>query len=398
MSCKVLIPAVLITLLLAGCAGGNSQTPPEETVPAEKENSENTKEASSDGIRIENAEIKVNPVFRSTDIQIDYEDLQKRGFEFGDSILLTFSNGVVMDDVPYHNGYYVKPGNPVAVYYPGLYGLNLAYNLGEGSWDKLGFSEGDTVTIELKEKEKYLNEQNTFAQTHSDDIHDYESAEKFANFRALAGGNLLPNLVFRSATMTNNSMYRADVTDDLAEQYGIRAVLDFSDTEETLAELRTKETWNSDYFDRLYDQGLVDVVGLGVNPASEEFHKDLAQALYRMIQKEGPYLFFCTEGKDRTGYTATLIEALCGSSYDEMLDDYLKTYEYYYGMSRETTPEQCQAAIDTSFDPIIRIMFELSETEDLRSTDYAPKARLFLQKGGLSDQQIDEMIRVFTGK
>ena len=196
--------------------------------------------------------------------------------------------------------------------------------------------------------------------------------------------------------MTNSSMNRADVVDDLAEKYGIKTILDFSDTEESLDGFRTADTWNSDYFDRLYEAGSVHVVGLGVNPASDAFHKELSRILYRMSQEEGPCLFFCTEGKDRTGYAAALIEALCGADYDEILADYMKTYENFYGMTMETRPEQCKAAIETSFDPIMRIMFEIPDEADLKTADYAEGARRFLRRGGLSEAQIEAMKQVFT--
>ena len=387
MKFRWLLSAVLCTVLLSACGAAK----PQETA-AQPTDENNTKT-----IKIENVALKKNPYFGSTDIQIDFSELEKNGFEFGDSLKLTFSNGTVLDDLPFHNGYYVKPNSPVAVYYPGLYGLNLAYNLGEGSWDKLGFSESDTVTIELKNKGQFLNEQQTFAQTHSNDLKDFDSPETFANFRSLSGGKILPDLIYRSASMTNNTMNRATVTDDLAEQYGVRTVLDFSDNEEELQKMRNQETWGSDYFDKLYENGSVKVIGLGVNPASDEFHKDLSQSLYWMLQQESPCLFFCTEGKDRTGYAASLLEALCGASYDEMLADYMKTYECYYGMTKETTPDQCKAAIDTSFDPIVKIMFEVQDSEDFKTIDYAERARLFLKKGGLSDAEIDEMVLKCTG-
>ena len=385
-----LLTAVLLAAsgLLAACGKQTAETPaapaPEEQTP-------------ESGPAAENIPLEMDPVFRSTNAKISREEMEALGFEFGDSLTLSFSTGLVLDDIPYHDGYYVKPGNPVAVSYPGLPDLNIALNLGDGSWDVYGFQEGDTVSVRLKEKGRYLNEQKTFAQSHSDDINDYESAETFANFRSLSGGEVAPDLIYRSATMTNNSMNRADVVDDLSEQYGIKTVLDYSDTEESLAGFRAMDSWNSDYFDALYEKGSAHVLGLGVNPASEEFHKDLSQALYGMILEEGPYLFFCTEGKDRTGYCAALIEALCGATYDEMLADYMLTYENYYGMTKESAPEQCRAAIDTSFDPIMRIMFEVNDDEDLAAASYEERARQFLREGGLTDAQIDEMHRVFTG-
>ncbi len=381
---------ILFTLLLAGCAALSAcgtATSPEEPVSEEPAQIPET----------EDIPLEMDPVFRSSTAQISLEEMNRLGFAFGDSLTLTFGSGLVLDDVPFHDGYYVKPNHIVAVAYPGLPGINIALNLGEGSWDYYGFQEGETVSFRLKERGRYLNEQKTFAQSHSDDINDYPSPEIFANFRPLSGGNIAPDLVFRSATMTNSSMNRADVVDDLAEQYGIRTVLDFSDTEESLAGFRAADTWHSDYFDRLYEAGSMHVIGLGVNPASDAFHTDLSNALYNMIQEEGPYLFFCTEGKDRTGYCAALIEALCGADYEELLADYMKTYENYYGMTEESSPEQRRAAIETSFDPIMEIMFEVQENEDLKTVNLEERARVFFQKGGLTDEQIDTMRRVFTG-
>ena len=49
------------------------------------------------------------------------------------------------------------------------------------------------------------------------------------------------------------------------------------------------------------------------------------------------------EGKDRTGYASSLIEALCGAGYDDLLSDYIKTYEYYYDMTETAKPDQRRA-------------------------------------------------------
>ena len=383
---QLLAVVLLLTAGLFGCSAKQPEAPKEEETPAVED----------PVLKVEDVEIKEDPVFGSTIAQISEEEFQSLGFAFGDSIGLYFSNGTELADIPYHNGYYSRIGEPVAVHYPGLYGLNFAYNLGSGTWETYGFKDTDTVTIVLNQKGKYLKEQETFAQTHSDLLEDYESPEQFANFRALSGGTLKKNLVYRSASMTNNTMNRADIVDDLAEQYGIKVVLDFSDTDEALAEYRAMDTWNSDYFDRLYEDGKISVLHLGVNPASEEFRTELSAALYKMTKEEGPYLFFCTEGKDRTGYASVLIEALCGATYDELLADYMKTYENYYGMTMEEDYEQCRAAIDTSFDPIMEIMFSKQDGEDIKTMDYAPKARDFLKNGGLTDEQIDEMISVLS--
>ena len=75
----------------------------------------------------------------------------------------------------------------------------------------------------------------------------------------------------------------------------------------------------------------------------------------------------------------------------------MKTYENYYGMTFDSNPEQCRAVIDTSFDPIMAIMFEKQDEEDLKTLDYKERARTFFRKGGLTDEEIDEMAKVFAG-
>ena len=366
-------------------------------IPTEEGSAVNTEvKEESEQIIAENIPIHEDQVFFYTVAEINGEDLEKLGFSLGDSIDLSFSNGKTFTDVPYHNGYYVKVGGLVAVAYPGIPGISIAYNLGNGTFKEFELSEDDMVTITLHEKGKYLKEQELFSQTHSDDPNEFPSIEVFCNFRPLEGGKLKKNLIYRSASMTNNSTNRASYVDDLLEKYGIRTVVDLSDTEETLAEYRAKEDWNSDYFDKLNKNGDVLIVGLNVNPASESFRKQLSETIYEMVHREGPYLINCTEGKDRTGYAASLLEALAGSTYEEIRTDYLKTYEYFYNITEENSPESVQAAIDASFDPIMEIMFCTEEGDDIHTLDYAEKARVFCRNAGLTDTQIDEIVEAIT--
>lgn len=77
----------------------------------------------------------------------------------------------------------------------------------------------------------------------------------------------------------------------------------------------------------LFDNGDVDALDMSVNYRSQKFADKLVEDLRQMIVQDGPYLIHCTEGKDRTGFTCALLEALCGASYDEMLDDYMISYD-----------------------------------------------------------------------
>ena len=64
----------------------------------------------------------------------------------------------------------------------------------------------------------------------------------------------------------------------------------------------------------------------------------LAEGLRDLIEHKGPYYISCTEGKDRTGFVCLLLEALAGATFDEIETDYMKTYENYYGITKQSEP------------------------------------------------------------
>lgn len=57
----------------------------------------------------------------------------------------------------------------------------------------------------------------------------------------------------------------------------------------------------------------------------ESIHKFFAEVL----RTEGPLLFHCTQGKDRTGLCAALLEHILGVSREDIMKDFLKTNETY---------------------------------------------------------------------
>ena len=69
---------------------------------------------------------------------------------------------------------------------------------------------------------------------------------------------------------------------------------------------------------------------MGVDFAAEEFNAKLKTGLVYLIDNEGPYLIHCNEGKDRAGFVAALLEALGGAEAEEIVEDYMLSYENYY--------------------------------------------------------------------
>ncbi len=104
--------------------------------------------------------------------------------------------------------------------------------------------------------------------------------------------------------------------------------------------------------------------------------------------KDGPYLVHCTEGKDRTGFVCMLIEMLCGASYQEIVDDYMITYDNYYGITEQKDKAKYDIILDKN---LIAMMYTVagSKTVDLKTADLSALARAYLVKAGMTEAQID---------
>lgn len=89
---------------------------------------------------------------------------------------------------------------------------------------------GDTAEITLNTAGKYLATFEVLGQSYSINRNNYESDEIFANFRAMSGGNLKENFIFRGASPVDNSRNRAAVANKLLENAGIKCVIDLADS------------------------------------------------------------------------------------------------------------------------------------------------------------------------
>ena len=108
-------------------------------------------------------------------------------------------------------------------------------------------------------------------------------------------------------------------------------ILDLADTNEEIQGYYQNADYDITWHKSLYDAGNVAALNLNANYRGGQYAYRLVAGLREIILHKGPYLIHCTEGKDRTGFVCALLEALCGASYDEMRDDYMITYDNYYG-------------------------------------------------------------------
>jgi hypothetical protein len=329
------------------------------------------------------------PEFGGVYIKITIDDFNAKGFEYGDSVKLEFSNGYVLDDLPYYNGYYTLTGSPLLIAYPGYDYVKAAINNSDDLWVVAGLKDTDTASVTLCESGKYAAIQNARNISYYDERERFESDEVFANFRNITVGSIKPGVVYRSASPCDNQHNRATYTDALMRQAGVRCILDLADSDEKIQKYIGSDGFACNNFLAIYNDGGVIPLALNMNYSSAEFKAKVADGLVKMTGKDGPYLIHCTEGKDRTGFVCLLIEALCGAGYDEIVHDYMITYDNYYQITKEKDKERYDVIVESVLDPMIAAV--AGEGVDIKTADLSACAVNFLKDAGMSEAQIGSL-------
>ena len=319
-------------------------------------------------------------------ISISTEDFNKLGFAYGDSVDVSFStNNKTWKDVGYYNGYYVPAGQELVVAYPGYEYIKFCINYGDDIYADNGFDENTKVTITLNKAQKYKAIQDTLSISYSDDINTYPNKEAFANFREMKGGKLKDGLLYRGASPVDNSRKRTSTVDSLLRENNIQYNIDLADKNTEGAKYQVHE-----YFQSLVASNKVVFLGMGAAYKKDDFASKMKTLFESIIANDGPYYIHCLEGKDRTGYVCMVIEALCGASYEELVDDYFTTYKNYYGIEKDT--DKYNAIKELHIDEMIRYVFSFDETEKVQllgASPYHSKASKYLLSIGLTQEQID---------
>ncbi len=349
----------------------------------------------SDGVEYT---ISKNTDFGSVDLAVTIEDFNNSGFAYGDSLDVLFSSGETLMDIPYYNGYYVKTGMPLVVGYPGYKSIVIARN-NDPLWDKLNLTEGGTAKICIREKGKYAANQEAFSMAYTDERNDYSSDESFANYRSLTGGCIKPKTFFRGASSIDDQHKRAGTVDKLIKKQGIRFDLDLSDNEEKIKTYLKNDSKAKDYlFTKLYSENKAALVDLKTGYKKHAYASSLADGFRKIASCEGPYYIHCVEGKDRTGFACVLLEALAGASYQEIEQDYMKTYENYFFITKENAYEKYQAVKELRLDEMIAFLTGSKDGADLSQADIYAGAKQYLKMGGMTDAEIDALEKQVRGK
>lgn len=273
-----------------------------------------------------------------------------------------------------------------------LVGIARSETLADGSvqWTVSGGRQLSDIKVSIRMKEPggYLTEYQAHKLHRTYERADYASDAVYANFRNIALGELGENCLFRSSSPTNNELNRAAYADVLAKETGIQTVLNLADSESELQAHLTAADSVSPYYKSLWEAGAVKPIGLGMNFSTEAFRESLGIGLRFLSQREGPYLIHCTEGKDRAGFVSALLESFMGASYEQVMADYMTTYENYYHLTPADV--QYEAVKESNFHAIMST-FVGAASDDYSAVDLSAAARDYMLRCGLTEAECDAL-------
>ena len=343
-------------------------------------------------------------------LKMTIDDFNAKGFKYGDSVDVVFSNGYELKDIPYYNGYYVAAGEPLLIAYPGYDYIKAAVNYGEDLWEtaelrevlksqlKAGkvedlwltakLEEHSTATVRLNEQGKYKAIQDARDIHYYDEREKYETDVEFANFREMTVGNLKAKTVYRSASPCDNQHNRAPYVDALIKEAGVRTIMNLADSTEKIEKYIAADGFKSPYILSRYNEGRVIPLAMSMNFAADDFKGKIVQGFIAVTEKGGPFLVHCTEGKDRTGFVCMLIEALAGASYQEIVDDYMLTYDNYYKITKEKDKAKYDIILEMNLDAMIKAVVG-DDKVDIKAADLSQYAKQYLIAAGMNEKQVE---------
>lgn len=317
----------------------------------------------------------------STDILIS--DFYKLGFKTGDMVTAIFDNGFVLE-APFLDGYYVDNGNPLVRAYPGQTNIAVCINYGKLS-EIAKVKVGSKVTIMLTGPEGYLTQYQIRKLVRTNNRTDYSSDEVFANFRNIVMGSIAKGVLYRSSSPISNEIGRASYADKLIKDAKINTVVDLADSTDNIKTYLAAKDFASPYYAQLYKDNKVLCLNMGLAYASNDFKAGIIKGLVFMSENKGPYLFHCTEGKDRTGFMGALLESLMGASKDQIVEDYMQSYINYYGVKKDTDQYKLIS------NDVLAMLKVIAGSDDLNNVNLASGAKNYLLSGGMTAKQIDAL-------
>ena len=319
-------------------------------------------------------------------------DMTNAGFTLGDVISITIDDKkeIVM---PYYDGFYTRNGEFLCVAYPTYPSICFTAN-NIGLPKELTDLEGHSVTVRMKEKGGCLDVQTALSMKYSNERIEYPdlSDAEFANARTVKAGNIPSGILYRSSSPFSNDIKRDIYVSEYLQQEKIRTVLNLADNEEKMLSYKDIPPYSLS----LWKEGNVILCPLKADPTADDYNNRLIEALKQLPSHPAPYLVHCMEGKDRTGYVCALLEGLCGATYEEIVADYLVTYDNYYYINPAKDPVLCNTLVSLRLNTCLMFYANVSDEAQLPNIDYAKAFSSYLLSHDMTQQQLDALVHALT--
>ena len=237
------------------------------------------------------------------------------------------------------------------------------------------------------------------------------SDEKFGNFRVVNVGNLKKDILYRSASPVDNEHNRAAVVDRLINGK-VNTIINLSDNDAELLSHFNASDFNSPYAKSLYDKGSIIALAMnmnfkGINGEEDgalslftefkepTFQQKLIAGLRFALEHDGPYLIHCVEGKDRTGFVCMVIEALAGATYEEIVNDYMITYDNYYDINKETNLTKYNIIKTKNIEEMLKTIID-DDAVDIKTADYSYYIERYLISKGMNEEEVKALKQKLT--
>jgi len=195
--------------------------------------------------------------------------------------------------------------------------------------------------------------------------------------------------LYRSASPINNKANRASYADSLIRQAGVQAVMNMADTPEDIAAYIAAKDFASPYYRDLFEAGKVCVQKMPTDFAAENFAPGMVAGFSFLAEQEPPYLVHCLEGKDRTGFAIMMLEALMDWSQAQIVDDYMKTYDNYYGILPGTA--KYDLIVEKNIQEMLCYVAGLESGSSLAETDLKAAAERYLLNHGMAEEALKQL-------
>lgn len=320
------------------------------------------------------------------------DELKALDINEGDSVDISFSNGKTFTDVPFYSGICDRAGKTILFRYPGKKHFSLGNINDRPLWDEVKCNPKDMVTVSLKERGKYIANEEILLNNFSDERKDYPSDEDFTNFRAMSAGRLRKDFFFRGGSPVDSKFNRAVITDNLLKKNEIGFIINISDDVNRMDSYVNQEDFVSEYTMSLYMKGKVYLMGLSAFLKSAEYSIKSVEALRAMMSQKEKTFIHCTLGKDRTGYICMIIEALAGGTYGEMAEDYMMSYKSLYGVDEDSFPAKYNTIKKVMFDGLLLILTGRNDGTEFNDNEtFEEYAADFLKQGGMTAFEIEDV-------